>query len=1689
MLKRNKTKPVRGALPPKQIRRSTSFQSQIDDAKSTERMYSIAVENVMSTTAASLPVEFLIKHKMFKYVQRIAIGKLQTIVNMIRIRVLRHGYSIWSHFCMEKRAVDRGNAASKIIGAARIHIATKQWKKLKLAKLVGEMVAQNLALKGEDDYMAAVIILQSFGRMITMRRHYNTFLPACHRAAYCIQKQVRLFQRLRKGGMLFFQAVQIMQQRVRATATLQRLYRGFLGRMRARLIWTVRHRVGEQSKYETREGIFRLYFEQHGAALRLQRWAWTMGWPLNARIKRRRKIHSKILSAKALKIQKFYRGRLGRKIAKYRRAEKLRQLMDKKKEASAALIQSLIRGFICRQRLKEIALKKKKGVLAYLTRLQKQSSRKDSIFHRRASSKPMREYNRRGGFSFEHLLIGDEKHIRLMGTSARKIQVVWRSYRTKQHLRRVLATRRVIYVRRLIRGFRRLQRRRQLGRVLYRVIPFIRLANRRRKRLNRAACQIQKCFRGFITRRHLRTKFGAVRCISSFLRHMHARRLRREKLSYRRTIYEQNMAGRELFYRTNEYRRLEEFWKGIQRKGTKPNHELKCIFANLAPNGLAESGRLLKLLKGIPDLLDKNFDVKEVEILFAKARKPPEKRLTYPQFLDLLYEMACSKFMGMRPEKKIARITRPASPTSRSREFSSQWLSQQRESLAQQERASAVVNRDRDQDTLDEEVEDAVDDVEFVYGRLTNRAALVVCFIDQYFASTKTYREGVLALQNGSSSNIAIRAVNQALKRLQRFCRNRLLAKQTWKLGLSLQAEFHEYRKNLATVNIQRVYRGWKSRRRAVKLAQLMYVKCVDPDSGHSYWFSSVSEQSFWEKPFLLREFDCGEAVMMPPLEEMCSTACQNDSCARSAALYCNDCDGLLCVPCSHVIHMEGRRTLHHVINLTHCAQCAFQLATRHCKACGDFYCDSCYTWVHRRGRMKLHVGTWVTDRCDICEMRAAWWAKQDPERNYKATVYCRVCFPAVFGTEEEPSEIENVFPVQYSGPAVKEYLLQCRLQEERKNAETKLLGMRKADLVKRRILSATRIQKVFRGHVARKNMATWIALRRDQLLQRQVDEKERNSLLHRFFVAMGMGKALASDKAMEYTMRLFPWYMKATVEDCVGRDWSMAAKLAGWMQDEPPMTTAEGFRSLTRLRAMRTSEKQQKGKLQKKIQLSEAAKQDYIKARATSASYVIIREMKTRAEAAETDVATAKEELLAIENDLAVAHEEWLKYKDGVSGPLKRFIRDKRKNGMSLGILGRVVCGSNTLRIKKADEKRWTARTHMKCYLVLEGSVYQVLSGELFSQPPAKASLLTHTLPGHGAHTHNTAQEQEGDREGEGEGEGLVIDPTMAQGEHTPTAVNADEHADENGREHAFEDEFCVLLDRAWPLESRSDVPLFRLAVKPPHTAVAYQIRRGLQLSYPVQLLVRGAVITLHSMAHVCTNTADMFDEEGRMAGRFRSMAASLERRRDGQLRSCSKPVHLKENTKKPPMSMYGRLNQVASSIRTKVQELHAKRMQRKAVEALPAYYRWEQSTTKMNIECILELDDGTKAKSLGTFDMDPDANCVVMREYIERTFRVKLNESIGEDFCFTKMPAGGDGMLLRVEEAKAWARDYISRKDAPATGEAEEDIGIDFEKEEELLKLPHVVTIIRDRGVIGEGAASMIPEFPPYEFPTATI
>ena len=91
-----------------------------------------------------------------------------------------------------------------------------------------------------------------------------------------------------------------------------------------------------------------------------------------------------------------------------------------------------------------------------------------------------------------------------------------------------------------------------------------------------------------------------------------------------------------------------------------------------------------------------------------------------------------------------------------------------------------------------------------------------------------------------------------------------------------------------------------------------------------------------------------------------------------------------------------------------------------------------------------------------------------------------------------------------------------------------------------------------------------------------------------------------------------------------------------------------------------------------------------------------------------------------------------------------------------------------------------------------------------------------------------------------------------------------------------------------------------------------------------------------------------------------------------------------------------------------------------------LSAYRRWERSEDKTEIEVIL-VSGTDESETLGFIMMDIDASLDVAREYIQRNFRMELNDICGSAFqFFTKNKEGSEDLVPIESEEDKWSVNY---------------------------------------------------------------
>jgi hypothetical protein len=197
-------------------------------------------------------------------------------------------------------------------------------------------------------------------------------------------------------------------------------------------------------------------------------------------------------------------------------------------------------------------------------------------------------------------------------------------------------------------------------------------------------------------------------------------------------------------------------------------------------------------------------------------------------------------------------------------------------------------------------------------------------------------------------------------------------------------------------------------------------------------------------------------------------------------------------------------------------------------------------------------------------------------------------------------------------------------------------------------------------------------------------------------------------------------------------------------------------------------------------------------------------------------------------------------------------------------------------------------------------------------------------------------------------------------------------------------------------------------------------------------------SAITLNKLAQLSNQLAGMFDSESETGQWLRENARHLEAQRDRVLRLSRSMVQLDSYD-------FGMRRRLARSTARQLKAVHAL-MQRlgRVLEratgdpqaAALSWEVWEQSKSKVEVEVFWEtpaIRRGADPEQtrIGTLHMDLEAPALVLREYVQRECRDRLNELQGDSFLLQKqLDDGSDFQLPRDKESQTFSKDFVPNK-----------------------------------------------------------
>lgn len=445
---------------------------------------------------------------------------------------------------------------------------------------------------------------------------------------------------------------------------------------------------------------------------------------------------------------------------------------------------------------------------------------------------------------------------------------------------------------------------------------------------------------------------------------------RKRSRDYKAALHRREIeaAGRLQFTLSNHFAWASQLWNTARL--LRDTSDLHKFFASVSLGGMLDMSKAQRIMRACEGLLDKRINPKLIDLMYTKVRARTEKKIDYPRFLDLLFTISAAKTLQVDVSNKT---DEEALSTTKSSDYYNETL--------------FLKLSDKDMHKIRS----------FTMCRLRGKAALIVHFVYVYLSTNPEYSRIVQSLGVRSSSVVAAKFINTAGARIYDVVRFQIKYRK-WHTIKKRREEvaLEQLRMKCATC-IQSFVRGNVGRKLSTARAQQVYFKYMDLSLSLPYWYNARSGVSFWTKPNLLRNDDCGFPVSLPEEDLLFIVYCSICE-TKTLQCVCDECDDVMCDPCFHKTHKSGARRLHERIAVPSCVRCEFQIGSKLCLLCKDAYCDTCYEVEHRRGKFRNHMFKWLTDSCVMCVQRSAQWSVCNEATEYMELWLCSLCCKNNYG-------------------------------------------------------------------------------------------------------------------------------------------------------------------------------------------------------------------------------------------------------------------------------------------------------------------------------------------------------------------------------------------------------------------------------------------------------------------------------------------------------------------------------------------------------------------------------------------------------------------------------------------------------------------------------------------------------------------
>ena len=195
----------------------------------------------------------------------------------------------------------------------------------------------------------------------------------------------------------------------------------------------------------------------------------------------------------------------------------------------------------------------------------------------------------------------------------------------------------------------------------------------------------------------------------------------------------------------------------------------------------------------------------------------------------------------------------------------------------------------------------------------------------------------------------------------------------------------------------------------------------------------------------------------------------------------------------------------------------------------------------------------------------------------------------------------------------------------------------------------------------------------------------------------------------------------------------------------------------------------------------------------------------------------------------------------------------------------------------------------------------------------------------------------------------------------------------------------------------------------------------------YVIQKSCAIIAITKHKQGRLGETLGGYFDEESSIGGWFRNHTKYEQR--DDWLRYSNSTVEMSYDFSIRRKGARGliRTGRIFRAVGKNFIKIFAKFKKKNTTREISPYEKWQGSPNKNNVIIMFKKDKNMPGTNLGDLRVDLKAPLDIMREYIQRNFREKLNKTCGDSFEFyIELKNGKDKLLDREKEPGTYTEDY---------------------------------------------------------------